>query len=97
MEIFMKKKMYCITISELLKKIMNWHGQVRFGLKPFTLQDLQDSAVCQMLDNGVPEATMYKLLNEDEPTVFGQKGGKVTDSDMRKALEKLEKQLPKSY
>jgi integrase len=72
-------------------------AQVRFGLKPFTLQDLQDSAVRQMLDNGVPEATMYKLLNEDEPTEFGQKGGKVTDSDMRKALDKLEKQLPKSY
>jgi integrase len=72
-------------------------AQVRFGLKPFTLQDLQDSVVCQMIDNGIPEATMYKLLNEDEPTVFKQKGGKVTDSDMRKALEKLEKQLPKTY
>ncbi len=72
-------------------------AQVRFGLKPFTLQDLQDSAVCQMLDNGIPEATLYKLLNEDEPTVFGQEGGKVTDSDLRKALEKLERQLPKSY
>jgi integrase len=80
------------TLAEDLQR-----AQVRFGLKPFTLQDLQDSAVCQMLDNGVQEATMYKLLNEDEPTVFGQKGGKVTDSDMRKALEKLEKQLPKSY
>lgn len=72
-------------------------AQVRFGLKPFTLQDLQDSVVCQMIDNGIPEATMYKLLNEDEPTVFGQEGGKVKDSDLRKALEKLEKQLPKSY
>ncbi len=80
------------TLAEDLQR-----AQVRFGLKPFTLQDLQDSVVCQMLDNGVPEATMYKLLNEDEPTVFGQKGGKVTDSDLRKALEKLEKQLPKSY
>lgn len=72
-------------------------AQVRFGLKPFTLQDLQDSAVCQMIDNGIPEATLYKLLNEDEPTEFGKEGGKVKDSDLRKALEKLEKQLPKSY
>lgn len=80
------------TLAEDLQR-----AQVRFGLKPFTLQDLQDSAVCQMVDNGIPEATMYKLLNEDEPTEFLQKGGKVTDSDMRKALDKLEKQLPKSY
>ncbi len=72
-------------------------AQVRFGLKPFTLQDLQDSAVCQMFDNGIPEATLYKLLNQDEPTEFGREAKKVTDSDLRKALEKLEKQLPKSY
>jgi integrase len=72
-------------------------AQVRFGLKQFTLQDLQDSVVCQMLENGITEATLYKLLNEDEPTVFGQEGGKVKDSDMRKALDKLERQLPKSY
>lgn len=80
------------TLAEDLQR-----AQVRFGLKPFTLQDLQDSAVCQMLDNGIPEATLYKLLNEDEPTEFVKKGGKVKDSDLRKALEKLEKQLPKSY
>ncbi len=72
-------------------------AQVRFGLKLFTLQDLQNSMVSQMLENGIPEATLYKLLNEDEPTVFGQEGGKVKDSDIRKALEKMEKQLPKSY
>jgi integrase len=72
-------------------------AQVRFGLKPFTLRHLQDSAVCQMLDNGIPDSTLYKLLNEDEPTEFGKEGGKVKDSDLRKALEKLEKQLPKSY
>jgi integrase len=72
-------------------------AQVRFGLKLFTLQDLQNSVVNQMLEKGVSEATLYKLLNEDEPTVFGQEGGKVKDSDMRKALEKLEKLLPKSY
>jgi integrase len=71
--------------------------QVRFGLKLFTLQDLQNSMVSQMLENGITEATLYKLLNEDEPTVFGQEGGKVKDSDLRKALEKVEKQLPKSY
>ena len=80
------------TLSEGLLR-----AQVRFGLKLFTLQDLQDSVVCQMLDNGIPEAALYKLLNEDEPTVFGKEGGKVKDSDLRKALEKLEKQLPKSY
>jgi integrase len=73
-------------------------AQVRFGLKPFTLHNLQDSAVCQMLDNGIPDHTLYKLLNEDdEPTVFGQEGKTVKDSDLRKALDKLEKQLPKSY
>ena len=72
-------------------------AQVRFGLKPFTLHELQDSAVCQMLDNGIPDYTLYKLLNEDEPTEFGQEGKKISDSDLRKALDKLEKQLPKSY
>ena len=72
-------------------------AQVRFGLKPFTLHELQDSAVCQMLDNGIPDYTLYKLLNEDEPTEFGQEGKKVSDSDLRKALDKLERQLPKSY
>lgn len=72
-------------------------AQVRFGLKLFTLQDLQNSMVSQMLENGITEATLYKLLNENEPTVFGQEGGKVKDSDLRKALEKVEKQLPKSY
>jgi integrase len=80
------------TLAEDLQR-----AQVRFGLKPFTLQDLQDSVVCQMLDNGITEAILYKLLNEDEPTVFGQEGGKVKDSDLRKALDKLERQLPKSY
>ena len=72
-------------------------AQVRFGLKLFTLQDLQNSMVSQMLENGITEATLYKLLNEDEPTVFGQEGGTVKDSDLRKALEKVERQLPKSY
>jgi len=72
-------------------------AQVRFGLKPFSLHDLQDSAVCQMLDNGIPDHILYKLLNEDEPTEFGNEGKKVTDSDLRKALDKLERQLPKSY
>ena len=72
-------------------------AQVRFGLKPFTMHDLQGSAVCQMLDNGIPDYVLYKLLNEDEPTEFGKEGKKVTDSELRKALDKLEKQLPKSY
>jgi integrase len=80
------------TLAEGLQR-----AQVRFGLKPFTMQNLQDSAVCQMLDNGIPDHVLYALLNEDEPSEFGQEGKKVTDSDMRKALDKLEKQLPKSY
>jgi hypothetical protein len=50
-----------------------------------------------MLDNGIPDHILYALLNEDEPSKFGQEGKKVTDSDLRKALDKLEKQLPKSY
>jgi integrase len=72
-------------------------AQVRFGLKPFSLHDLQDSAVCQMLDKGTPDHILYKLLNEDEPTEFGNEGKKITDSDLRKALDKLERQLPKNY
>ncbi len=80
------------TLAEGLQR-----AQVRFGLKPFTLQDLQNSAVCQMLDNGIQEATLYKLLNQDEPKEFGKEPKKVKDSDLRKALEKVEKQLPKSY
>ena len=80
------------TLAEGLQR-----AQVRFGLKPFTMQNLQDSAVCQMLDNGIPDHILYALLNEDEPSKFGQEGKKVADSDLRKALDKLEKQLPKSY
>jgi integrase len=80
------------TLAEGLQR-----AQVRFGLKPFTLQDLQNSAVCQMLDNGIPESTLYQLLNQDESAEFGKKIKKAKDSDLRKALEKLERQLPKSY
>ncbi len=80
------------TLAEGLQR-----AQVRVGLKPFTLQDLQNSAVCQMLDNGIPESTLYKLLNQDELPEFGKETKKVTDSDLRKALEKLERQLPKNY
>jgi integrase len=80
------------TLAEGLQR-----AQVRFGLKPFSLKDLQNSAVCQMLDNGIPEATVYKLLNEDQPTEFGKEAKKVKDSDLRKAFDKLERQLPKSY
>jgi integrase len=80
------------TLTEDLQR-----AQVRFGLKPFTLKDLQNSAVCQMLDNGISESTVYQLLNEDEPTEFGKESKKVKDSDLRKAFDKLERQLPKSY
>ena len=80
------------TLAEGLQR-----AQVRFGLKPFSLQDLQNSVVCQMLDNGIPESTVYRLLNQEEPAGFGEENKKVTDSDLRKALDKLEKQLPKSY
>lgn len=72
-------------------------AQVRFGLKPFTLKDLQNSAISQMLENGIEEPTLYKLLNQEEPEEFGKEAKKVKDSDLRKALEKLERQLPKSY
>ncbi|MDH5762411.1 MAG: integrase family protein [Nitrospinota bacterium] len=72
-------------------------AQVRFGLKPFTCGDLQNSAVGQMLDNDIPESTLYKLLNQDMPAELEKDAVKVTDSDLRKALEKLERQLPKAY
>jgi integrase len=72
-------------------------AQVRFGLKPFTCRDLQNSAVGQMLDNGIPESTLYRLLNQDMPAELEKDNVKVTDSDLRKALEKLERQLPKAY
>ena len=80
------------TLAEGLQR-----AQVRFGLKPFTLKDLQNSAVSQMLDKGVSESILYRLLNQEEPTGFGKEAKKITDSDLRKALDKLEKQLPKSY
>jgi integrase len=80
------------TLAEGLQR-----AQVRFGLKPFTLLDLQNSAVCQMLDNDIPESTLYRLLNQEEPKEFGKEPKKVRDSDLRKALDKLERQLPKSY
>ncbi len=72
-------------------------AQLRFGLKPFTLEDLQNSVVCQILDNGILEPVLYQLLNKDMPagTPVGDK--KVTDRDLRDALEKLERQLPKAF
>ena len=72
-------------------------AQVRFGLKPFSLQDLQNSVINQMLENGIPEATLYGLLNQEAPVEFVKEVEKVKDSDMRKALEKVERQLPKNY
>ena len=72
-------------------------AQVRFGMKPFSLQDLQNSMVNQMLEGGVAESTLYALLNQDEPEEFGKEVKKVKDSDLRKALEKIERLLPKSY
>ena len=72
-------------------------AQLRFGLKPFTLEDLQDSVVCQMLDNGISEPVLYQLLNRDLPAGAPVGAKKVSDHDLREALEKLEKQLPKSY
>ena len=72
-------------------------AQVRFGLKSFSLQDLQNSVVNLMLDNGIQESTLYALLNQEAPAKSGKETKKVKDSDLRKALEKVEKQLPKSY
>lgn len=72
-------------------------AQLRFGLKPFTLEDLQDSVVCQMLDNGISEPVLYQLLNKDMPAGAPVGAKKVSDHDLREALEKLERQLPKAY
>ena len=72
-------------------------AQLRFGLKPFTIEDLQNSVVCQMIDNGIEERILYPLLNQDPPEGLPDNDKKITDRDLRSALEKLEKQLPKSY
>ncbi len=72
-------------------------AQLRFGLKPFTIEDLQNSVVCQMIDNGIEERILYPLLNQDPPEGLPDSDKKITDRDLRSALEKLEKQLPKSY
>ncbi len=72
-------------------------AQLRFGLKPFTVEDLQNSVVCQMIDNGIEERILYPLLNQDPPEGLPDSDKKITDRDLRSALEKLEKQLPKSY
>ncbi len=72
-------------------------AQLRFGLKPFTIEDLQNSLVCQMIDNGIEERILYPLLNQDPPEGLSDSDKKITDRDLRSALEKLEKQLPKSY
>ena len=72
-------------------------AQLRFGLKPFTIEDLQNSLVCQMIDNGIEERILYPLLNQDPPEGLPDSDKKITDRDLRSALEKLEKQLPKSY
>ncbi len=72
-------------------------AQLRFGLKPFTIEDLQNSVVCQMIDNGIEERILYPLLNQEAPEGLADSGKKITDRNLRGALEKLEKQLPKSY
>ncbi|TDJ59583.1 MAG: DUF4102 domain-containing protein [Nitrospina sp.] len=72
-------------------------AQLRFGLNPFTIEDLQNSLVCQMIDNGIEERILYPLLNQDPPEGLPDSDKKITDRDLRSALEKLEKQLPKSY
>ncbi len=72
-------------------------AQLRFGLKPFTIEDLQNSVVCQMIDNGIEERVLYPLLNQEAPEGLADSGKKITDRNLRSALEKLEKQLPKSY
>ncbi len=72
-------------------------AQLRFGLKPFTLEDLHNSMVCQMLDNGISEPVLYQLLNKDMPAGMPVGAKKVADRDLRDALEKLEKQLPKAF
>ncbi len=72
-------------------------AQLRFGLKAFTLEDLHNSMVCQMLDNGISEPILYQLLNQDLPAGAPLAAKKVTDRDLRDALDKLEKQLPKAF
>ena len=80
------------TLAEDLQK-----AQLRFGLKPFTLEDLQNSMVCQMIDNGIEERILYQLLNQEPPEELPDSGKKITDRDLRASVEKLEKQLPKTY
>ena len=72
-------------------------AQLRFGLRPFSLEDLRNSVVVQMLDNGVEEAVLYELINRKAPEGTPVPQSKVTDRDLRSALEKLERQLPKAY
>lgn len=72
-------------------------AQLRFGLKPFNLEDLWNSTVVQMLDNGIEEAVLYELINRKAPAGTSVPKSKVTDRDLRDALEKLERQLPKAY
>lgn len=72
-------------------------ANLRLGLKPFTVEDLQNSVVCQMIDNGIEERILYQLLNQEPPKDLPDSDKKITDKDLRKALEKLEKQLPKTY
>jgi len=72
-------------------------ANLRLGLKPFTVEDLQNSVVCQMIDNGIEERILYQLQNQDPPEGLPDSDKKITDRDLRSALEKLEKQLPKSY
>lgn len=71
--------------------------QVRFGMKPFSLNDLQNSLVVQMLDNKISEPVLYSILNQKLPPGTPVGAPKVTDRDLRDAMEKLERQLPKAY
>ena len=93
------KRLLTASINSAPKTLVSdlQKAKLRFGLKPFTIEDLQNSVACQMIDNGIDERILYQLLNQEPPEGLPDSDKKTTDRDLRKALEKLEKQLPKSY
>ncbi|NIP99514.1 MAG: integrase arm-type DNA-binding domain-containing protein [Nitrospinaceae bacterium] len=80
------------TLEEDLRR-----AQLRFGIKPFAVEDLQNSMVSLMLENGVPETTLFTLVHQNVPKNLPGSDKQVADRDLRDALEKLEKLLPKAF
>jgi len=68
------------------------HAQFRMNMGSFTVEDLQQSIVAQMLDVKIPEPVVAKVVNHPEmESITGSEN--VADRDIRDALKKWQEVL----